>query len=132
MKKAAILSIAAFYLLLTTGMYVCILHCTVVYFVRPATAMHDKDCEAHKGKEHTPCKNGCDCCKKHGTYVIKENIKPASDFQPQQVAVISSYPVGSNFIREYPTTAILAWQDNNAPPGSTGKSISIKLHSLQI
>jgi hypothetical protein len=134
MKKAAILSIAAFYLLLTTGMYVCILHCTAEYFVRPKIAMHDDCDEAHEGKEHKPCKDndGCDCCKKHGAYVIKENIKPANDFQSVQVAVAIDHPVIVNFIQEYPAAITLVWTDSHAPPWKSGKDISIQFRSLQI
>lgn len=87
MKKAAILTIATFYLLLTTGMYVCILHCTAECFVQPKIAMHDDSDKAHEGEEHKPCKNkdACDCCKKHGTYAIKENIKPEANLQSESV-----------------------------------------------
>ena len=132
MKRAAVLSIAAFYLLLTTGMYVCVLHCTVEYFVSPKIAMHDNCDEAHEGKEHKPCKDGCDCCKKHGSYVIKENIKPAGDFLPLQFAINLDHPVILNFIPEYPAATSLVWQDSNAPPWKSGKAISIQFRSLQI
>ena len=132
MKKAAILSIAAFYLLLTTGMYPCILHCTAEYFVQPKITMHN-DCDAaHEGKGNKLCKDGCDCCKKHGSYIVKENIKPAAGFQPSQFAVTLDHPVILNFIAGYPVTTTLVWQDSNAPPWRSGKAISIQIRSLQI
>jgi hypothetical protein len=134
MKRTAVLSIAAFYLLLTTGMYVCILHCTAEYFIHPKIAMHDDCDEAHEGKEHKPCKDkdSCDCCKKHGAYVIKENIKPAADFQYLQFAVTIDHPVIVNFIQVYPAATTLVWTNSHAPPWKSGKDISIQFRSLQI
>jgi ABC-type nickel/cobalt efflux system permease component RcnA len=134
MKKAAILSIAAFYLLLTTGMYVCVLHCTAEYFVSPKIAMHDNCDKAREGKEHKACKDkdGCDCCKKHGSYVLKENINPAAAFQALQFAVTIHHAIILNIIQEHPATVTLAWQESNAPPWKSGKAISIQFHSLQI
>jgi hypothetical protein len=130
MKKAAILSITAFYLLLTTGMFVCIVHCSAeAMIIKPVMHL------AYAGHHHKDsCKSGkdCDCCKKHGTYIIKENIKPVASFDSQQFAIIIDHPLIENFIQEYPTTATLAWRDSNAPPWKSGKAISIQFRSLQI
>lgn len=127
MKKAAAITLAAFYLLLTTGMFVCIVHCTAQHFIRPKMAMHS-------GHSHRGCKGGkgCSCCDKHGSYAVKENIKPAMEFYSFQAAALTHpqayvtpsilYPVIHNLIRE----------DSNGPPGVSGKDISIRFRSLLI
>lgn len=130
MKKAAILSITAFYLLLTTGTFVCMVHCAVEKLVsKTAMAMaHGGPC---KMKDRKGPKN-CGCCKKHGSYVVKENIKPAFDLKPfEQAAVL--YPVIINKLLLPPAVASYSPETNiNAPPGISGKAISIQFHSLQI
>ncbi|MDN5286463.1 MAG: hypothetical protein JWR38_2737 [Mucilaginibacter sp.] len=135
MKKAAILSIAAFYLLLTTGMFVCIIHCAGESFFQPKMAMQAMNHNAHHDKQQKhPCKDkDCDCCNKHGNYVIKENIKPALvDVQAPQVAVL---PRQFNYVPvtvQYPAINVLSLQYGKAPPGVSGKALSIQLRSLQI
>jgi hypothetical protein len=136
MKKAAILSIAAFYLLLTTGMFVCILHCTTEYFLQPQLAMHDDDHDGHEayghGKHKHGCGEGCDCCNKHDNYVIKENIKPGLDFPASQVTIITLYQTLINIDANSPDIYRIAWHKSNAPPGFSGKSIIIKYRSILI
>jgi hypothetical protein len=75
MKKTAILGITAFYLLLTSGMLVCAAHCTtekllVKHGMQMASVNPCKHCNNCK-------KSGCS--KKHGNFVIKENLKPGYD-----------------------------------------------------
>jgi hypothetical protein len=133
MKKAAILSIATFYLLLTTGMFVCLIHCAGESFFQPKMAMQGMNPETHHGQQHKHCGKNCDCCNKHGDYVIKENIKPSVlDVQISQVAVL---PRQFDYIfvaALYPALNVLSLQYGKAPPGLSGKAISIQLHSLQI
>jgi hypothetical protein len=134
MKKAAILSIAAFYLLLTTGMFVCMVHCAAESFFQPKMAMHNAghdDCDTKQHKHGAKDKD-CACCNKHGNYTIKENIKPALDFQAPQVAVIFHQFNYTSLKAQYPAVNRLVMQYGKAPPGVSGKSISIQLHSLQI
>jgi len=136
MKKAAILCITAFYLLLTTGSYVCILHCGAAYFFQPVSAMQPMNAhhEMHSGKEHKPCSGsaGCDCCKKHGSYVIKENVKAGSDFQLAKIPFFTNNFSVLNITRPYSGLDKLIRPASKAPPGNTVRSIFIKLHSLQI
>ena len=135
MKKAAILSIAAFYLLLTTGMFVCIVHCAGERFFKPQMAMqmmghHSSNSKHHKHNTET---NDCDCCNKHGNFVIKENIKPAtvSIQSPMPAFIVQPF----NYIPvtpQYATLNIFKSLCGKAPPNLSGKAISIQLHSLQI
>lgn len=95
--------------------------------------MHPND-NHHQGKhQHKPNDKDCDCCKKHGNYVIKENIKPATvDLQaPQLAALIQQF----NYItvaKNYSPVYSPELPYGKAPPGISGKFISIKLRSLQI
>ena len=137
MKKAAIFSIAAFYLLLTTGMFVCIVHCAGEYFFHPQIALHDDHDEDHEAKENhhgkeKDCKGDkdCSCCNKHDNFVIKENFKPGLDLDAPQIAILSHHSSFVNLITDYPVVRFAAWQQSNAPPGLSGKSIIIKFRSL--
>jgi hypothetical protein len=85
MKKLGAFSFAAFYLLLTTGVYVCLLHCSAEYFLAPPIITTNDHHDDHAGHDQhhqkKPCKGGnCDCCNKHGSYVIKENISTSANF----------------------------------------------------
>jgi hypothetical protein len=134
MKKAAILSIAAFYLLLTTGMFVCIIHCAGESVFQPKMAMQAMNHEDHHSKhQHNAKDKDCDCCKKHGNYVIKENIKPATvDLQvPQSAALIQQFKYTA-VNTGYPSVYTPALPYGKSPPGISGKLIAIKLRSLQI
>lgn len=133
MKKAAILSITAFYLLLTTGMFVCVMHCAAEkLFDKPGMSMPMGASMAHNGK-HCTHGNDCGCCKNHGTFTIKENLKPgfslsfvqtATVLHPVQIPVfLFSTPV---YIKSH------SWADVNAPPRRSGKYLSIQIRSLLI
>ena len=135
MKKASILSITAFYLLLTTGMFVCIVHCTSEHFFKPRVAMQMMAHHSSNGKhkKHNTQGKDCDCCNKHGNFVIKENIKPATvniqspmlAFTVQQFNYIPTAPQYAGLNKFTPLYG-------KAPPALSGKAISIQLHSLQI
>jgi hypothetical protein len=135
MKRAAILSIAAFYLLLTTGMFVCMVHCTGQSLFHPKTAMQAMNHDEHQGNQHkhNAKDKDCDCCKKHGNYVIKENIKPGTVAlqSPQMAVVLREF----NYIPlpdQSPALNTFTIRHGKAPPGLSGKAISIQLRSLQI
>lgn len=135
MKRAAILSIAAFYLLLTTGMFVCMVHCTGQSLFHPKMAMQAMNHDEHQGKQHqhNVKDKDCDCCKKHGNYVIKENIKPGTVAlqSPQMAMVLREF----NYIPlpdQSPALNKFVLRHGKAPPGLSGKAISIQLRSLQI
>ena len=130
MKKAVVLSITAFYLLLTTGMFVCIVHCAAEGLgTKPAMQMAKST--DHNGKD-CAAKKDCDCCKKHGNYIIKENIKPATDIQYTQTAVLISHFEIAGFLLHTTTFQNTSWEESNSPPGRSGKAISIQNCSLLI
>jgi hypothetical protein len=127
MKRTAVLGITAFYLLLTTGMFVCIIHCAVDKLKgKPAMHMTSK-----AGN----CKHddNCDCCKKHANFVIKENLKPDAKLHLAQiftlilpVKTVFFYPSGYSD-QHHPVTCY-----GKAPPGWSGKHLSILFRSLMI
>jgi hypothetical protein len=132
MKRAAIIGMGAFYLLLTTGMFVCIVHCAAAnLFKKPAMSMADPRADKENKKDCADSKE-CGCCKKHGEYTIKENIKPAFDYQFSPVAVLVNYATTTGYLLRKPMGRNFAWTERKAPPGKSGKEISIQFCSLQI
>lgn len=82
MKKIGALSFAAFYLMLTTGMFVCMLHCSGQSLFVPekthcSAAKKETGLYKKSAADHKSCgaSKAADCCDGHGEYVIKENIK---------------------------------------------------------
>lgn len=139
MKKFAIGSIAAFYLLLTTGMFVCIVHCAADYLFHPQIVLHDDHDDDHEAQEphhekEKDCKEGkdCSCCNKHNNFVVKENVKPGLDFSAPEIAILAYYSFFVHPVTDYPVVRLSAWHQSNAPPGLSGKSIIIKLRTLLI
>ncbi|WP_428329310.1 hypothetical protein [Mucilaginibacter sp.] len=135
MKKASILTIAAFYLLLTTGMFVCIVHCAAESLVsKPAMSMQMMHTAGmgHQHKKH--CTNGgdCGCCKNHGTYTIKENLKPGTDFQFTQTTALIPRFEAVNFLIKTKLYTNNSWEDSNAPPGKSGRALLIQHCSFLI
>jgi hypothetical protein len=132
MKKAAVLSLTAFYLLLTTGMFVCIVHCSAErLFEKPAMQMGHASARHHQKKN---CKGGnnCDCCKKHGNYVIKENIQSFSTFKMPQSAALIPYQTQLYAGAYNRIITSLALPESKAPPDLSGKSLVIKLRTILI
>jgi hypothetical protein len=128
MKRIAILSLTAFYLLLTTGMFVCTMHCS-------AESLMTKVPMQMSSKKTDHCKNDkdCDCCKKHSSFVIKENLKPdfTIQFGQQPISTIPTQYLINYRAIETITTAT-AQINGKAPPGKTGHFISILFCSLLI
>lgn len=83
MRKVGAIGFAAFYLLLSTGMFVCILHCSGTYlFKEKLTSSIDREQTHRHSEAHCNKEKDCDCCDEHGEYVVKENIpttKPTID-----------------------------------------------------
>lgn len=130
-KKTAALSLAAFYLLLTTGMFVCLMHCaTESVMAKPGMQMAGMS--DHQHKSHCDTGQGCDCCKHHGSFVIKENLKPGFDYQVGQQIVLLPQFVPGEYISRMEVTDILLQIDDDSPPWVSGKALSIKLRSLRI
>jgi len=129
MKRAAVFSMAAFYLLLTTGMFVCIVHCAAESMVKkPAMAME----HSHQSKKQCSHGSDCGCCKQHGEYVVKENLKPGFDYQFSPTAVLIAFAVPEGLFTTKQQLTNYCWADTKAPPGKSGKALSIQLRSLQI
>lgn len=88
---------------------------------------------AHHHHKHNSKNDDCDCCKKHGNYVIKENIKPAGvDAQSPAMAIVTrpfqSIPAPLHYI----VLNTFKLSSGKAPPGLSGKAIAIQQRSLQI
>ena len=130
MKRTAILTITAFYLLLTTGMFVCAVHCAAESLITKRD-MHEAKSAGHHGKDNAE-KKDCDCCKKHPNYIVKENIKPATDIQHVQTAVSIRHFQIAGWPLNVPTSQNTSWKKSKAPPGMSGKAISIQNCSLLI
>ena len=97
MKRIGALSFAAFYLMLTTGLFVCMLHCSgqslfaqkkTHHVAAENTAGHHAKSAKH-GKSCAPDKD-CKCCDEHGEYVIKENIKRTASVQLTAPSILLS------------------------------------------
>jgi len=149
MRKFGALSLAAFYLLLTTGTFVCLLHCTGAYFLsNPKFSSqvhiehepdHDDGHDAHvAGNSHhhkKPCRDGkdCNCCDKHGNYVIKENLNYAFASQltaPHLAALPLSYQQFS--ILPSVSETLITWPRTTGPPGASKSPLYIYNRSLLI
>jgi hypothetical protein len=123
MKRIAVIGFTAFYLLLTTGMFVCTMHCSAESVMTKATMQM----AGNKGEK------GCDCCKKHGSFVIKENLKPdfTVQFGQQSISVIpSQYTI--NYQAIAPVINAEELVNGKAPPWKSGRSISIRFRSFLI
>jgi len=131
MKKAAVFGMAAFYLLLTTGMFVCIVHCAAESMVKKP-AMVTGQMHGHQPKKHCAKGSDCGCCKKHGEYIVKENLKPGFDYQFSPVAVLIPFTIPEKFFSPKQQLTNYSWADIKTPPGKSGKALSIQLRSLQI
>jgi hypothetical protein len=126
MRKTCAISFAAFYLLLTTGMFVCIVHCAGEYLLKPQVSNnhHSEEAKSHdEGKPHSdekePCSKDkdCKCCDQHGQYAISENIQSAGSPLFCVIAILT-FPTDSkdlfNFHKEVKS---MDWPKGNAPPG---------------
>ena len=130
MKRLAILSITAFYLLLTTGMFVCVVHCAAENLaIKPAMPMAGA---MHQDKKHCAEKKDCDCCRKHGSFIIKESIRPATDLQFVQTAILVRHAEIAGFLLNASFDQDNLLHESNAPPGRSGRFILIQNRSLLI
>ncbi|RZL19356.1 MAG: hypothetical protein EOO89_03565 [Pedobacter sp.] len=140
MKKYAALIMAALYLLLTTGMYVCVLSCGTNQLVQLVKA--NSGLQKH-GEKHNTCHeesekncNGnedCSCCKKHGEFSVKENIKSDSTFELVKIPAISELIPDFPFMDDYQLEIAAKLSKKNAhPPPGLSPPIYIKTKSLLI
>lgn len=153
MRKFGAISLAAFYLLLTTGMFVCLVHCSAEYFfVKPGheLAAHDDDddhdglapdgnhAEHNEGKHHDhkkSCGEGkdCGCCNQHPNYTVRENTNELLDLRltALQIAVVpipyQQLPPASEFYQRE-----ISWLNATGPPGALHEPLYISHRSLLI
>lgn len=143
MKRKAAIGFAAFYLLLVTGGYACIVSCGSNHLMELLASNASSEGYSHDGKEkHSEAKSekhcdgdeDCSCCKKHGNYAVKENIKPGNNFQVLEIPAIA---INNGFLA-FPSIYSLEptvnkWPKSHAPPPpGTSIPIFIKIHSLLV
>ncbi|QJD95993.1 hypothetical protein HH214_08935 [Mucilaginibacter robiniae] len=154
MRKIGAISLAAFYLLLTTGAFACLLHCTETFLFTTAkmsvsqlaeTHAEDTDHHDEQEKQGTPktdhhgkkddCGPGkdCKCCNKHGMYVVKENVDSAFGFATTALAIVSNHASSHDFsfTPEF-SKEFVTWPHATGPPEGSQPPIYIKIKSLLI
>ncbi|WP_423147814.1 hypothetical protein [Rubrolithibacter danxiaensis] len=153
MKKALAICFVAFYLLVATGMFVCIVHCAAESFLFGIITAHaeqkDSDHYAKSGSDHhdstekhnsssekkKDCtgEEDCSCCDQHGTYIIKENISPTFNLKVPQVLLTGYQPAYFNYTFLNKNIGLFdTWPESHAPPGKNNQPIYIKIRSLLI
>jgi len=141
MRKTYAISFAVFYLLLTTGMFVCIVHCAGEYLLKPqvSNTHHIEETKSHvEAKAHThkkePCSKNkdCDCCDQHGQYTISENIQNSSSPFFTAIAILT-YPTGfKDLFIFHKEEKSIDWPKGNAPPGFLKTPLYISNRTLLI
>lgn len=126
MKKIGALLFASFYLMLTTGMFVCMLYCSGKFLFIPAQHDHDHGKSglvasghsketghsAHKEKD-------CKCCDQHGEYLIKENIKTGgadADLKASNTLLTCIWPSFLGLAISKTLIYTKKWPENTGPP----------------
>lgn len=102
--------------------------------LQKAIAIPEKETHCQeKNENHCDGDEDCACCKKHGSYTIKENIKPDDKFQIlefPETAENNGYLVSYIY---YPfETNAKAWPNSNSPPYVLKESLYISFRSLLI
>ncbi|HEY0900311.1 MAG TPA: hypothetical protein VGD90_13325 [Sphingobacteriaceae bacterium] len=124
MKNKAIIGIAAFYLMLSTGMFLCILNYGVSNLLETV-------CE-HTDSRHEHAVEKRNCESKRGFKLIKENIKPApkTDVPPiPQIALMKRILVSD--LDPAQTSVKIKWFETKSPP-SYSIPLFIKIRTILI
>ncbi|MEZ2334611.1 hypothetical protein AB6735_03215 [Mucilaginibacter sp. RCC_168] len=157
MRKASAFVLATFYLLLSTGAFACIVHCTSKIFFssnneisqntsdrcddkkRPdslylSSFNHKQSADTshrHKKDDCGPGKN-CDCCKKHGMYVVRENVQ--TSWQNNLIELVAALPPVTVKQTEFKSVPVLLHDYPRAtgPPVVNYLPIYLKVRSLLI
>lgn len=130
MRKICALCLIAFYLVLASGEYECLLHCTADYlFSEKATVSLNKDSAADRkkgeaGADDEKCGDNCTCCYHHGSYVVKENVHTFFDFRLSATHLLLT-PISTArfyFIPKIVNSSI-SWPRATGPPFISGTAI---------
>jgi hypothetical protein len=115
-------------------MFVCIVNCSgkTLDTLIAGQSLHQSShqhasskSDSHK-KKHCDGKKDCPCCKEHGSFVVKENLKPADSFITQNLPAIA---IQVNHVFDFSFKKIIAGvkgpQKNAPPPGISEPEIHI-------
>ena len=116
MKKIGALSFAAFYLMLTTGLFVCLLHCAMASSFSPESTAAHQEPEVVSGT--VVLDKDCDCCEHHGEYAVKENAKTSATagLKTRSVWSAVSQQVYAYLIRTESAANIGRWTAHTSSP----------------
>jgi hypothetical protein len=148
MRKINAFILAGFYLLLSTGAFACMVHCTSELFFADALAENSLSGHALKANAHvvthTPhqhqqhkkdkCGAGknCKCCRQHGMYVVRENVSPgAHDDLVQPVALLPASVLNYITIACSPL-ATYCYPQATGPPAPSGTPLYLQFCSMLI
>lgn len=118
MKKIGALSFAAFYLMITTGMFVCLLHCSMGSTFTPEYQEDHVAAKSAAVQATILSEADCACCEHHGEYAVKENVKTAATTGLKARYVLSA-PGQSAFsylVRTQSVENIGEWTAHNTAP----------------
>jgi hypothetical protein len=141
MRKTCAISFAAFYLLLTTGMFVCIVHCAGEYLLKPKVSVnhHSEEAKSHDqatphSRQKEPCSKDkdCKCCDQHGQYAISENIQSSGSPLFSAIAILTFSTDSKDFFIFHKEVKSMDWPKGNAPPGILKIPLYISYRTLLI
>jgi hypothetical protein len=133
MKKAAIIMLTAFYLLLTTGIYGCILACANVT-LNPKTQLEmslSNACEAQHN-EHARTVNVHSCCGNQSSFVIREHQEWSAEQQFTGVAALLNPLLHYHNAAQPVLVKPFQLADHRKGFWRSGKACSIRFRSIQI
>lgn len=152
MRKLSAFILANFYLLLSTGAFACLVHCTSEAFfgdasvklnsyhhqnnsMLPSSAHKHAEKVAHQyhnSKEKCGVGKDCKCCRQHGIYLVRENVTPTiyADF----IQVISLQPTEAIHYRAitYSLATLHCYPQATGPPVYARIPLYLKFHSILI
>lgn len=145
MRKLGALSLVTFYLLLTTGVFTCLVHCLADSLLSRTGILITNDREDHysplfvakhehdKGKDDCEKDKDCSCCDKHGTYVIRENLTSSPELSLDVIhLIVLPFSVdGLLYVHRYHSASI-RWPQTTGPPWFPHLPIYLSKQSLLI
>ncbi len=152
MRKINAFILAGFYLLLSTGAFACLVHCTSEVFfagasVKPNSHLHQNksrlSSSAHKRSEKMAdqhhrqkdkCGNGkdCKCCRQHGLYLVRENVSPTVSTDFTQVVTLLPTEAMHYRIIAYSLVTPHCYPQATGPPVYTHIPLYLKFRSILI